>query len=195
VDLVRIVRDVNSGLGAGMNLRPAVTTDREALFDVWWSSVRATHSFVREEDLRAMIPQVRQYFASESTDFWVLCDDAGAVVGFLGMSGSTIESLFLDPRVHRQGGGRRLVEHAQSLRGELTADVNEQNAAACCFYKACGFVVEGRSPVDDQGRSYPLLHLRWVAPDASVPTHQAFGPIGADEDSTTRDASQPLTGS
>jgi putative acetyltransferase len=151
-----------------MNVRPAVATDREALFDVWWSSVCATHGFVREEDLRAMIPLVREYLCSESTEFWVLCDDAGTVMGFMGMSGSSMESLFLAPRFHRQGGGRRLVEYAQARHAELTVDVNEQNTAACGFYQACGFVVEGRSPVDGQGRAYPLLHLRWVAPDATV---------------------------
>jgi putative acetyltransferase len=38
--------------------------------------------------------------------------------------------------------------------------VNEQNPAACRFYQACGFVVIGRSEVDDAGRPYPLLHMR-----------------------------------
>jgi putative acetyltransferase len=44
-------------------------------------------------------------------------------------------------------------------------DVNEQNVAARGFYEACGFVVEGRSEVDDQERPYPLLHLRLAAPN------------------------------
>lgn len=63
---------------------------------------------------------------------------AGAIMGFMGMSGSRMESLFLVPECHRRGGGRRLVRHAQALHGELTVDVNEQNAAACRFYEACG---------------------------------------------------------
>jgi putative acetyltransferase len=53
-----------------------------------------------------------------------------------------------------------LIEHARSLHDGLTVDVNEQNQAAVCFYKACGFVVERRSELDDTGRPYPLLHLR-----------------------------------
>ena len=44
-------------------------------------------------------------------------------------------------------------------------DVNGQNAAARGFYEACGFVVEGRSELDDQGRPYPLLHMRLAAPN------------------------------
>lgn len=118
-----------------------------------------------------MIPQVRTYLASADTEFWVLCDESSVVLGFMGMSGSHMESLFLAPEFHRRGGGRRLVQHAQSRHPALTVDVNEQNRAALAFYEACGFVRAGRSEVDDQGRPYPLLHLRWRAeidaPDSS----------------------------
>lgn len=78
-----------------------------------------------------------------------------------------MESLFLAPEFHRRGGGRRLVDYARTLRGELMVDVNEQNTPAIGFYKACGFVVEGRSELDDTGRPYPLLHMRLDAPAAS----------------------------
>ena len=37
--------------------------------------------------------------------------------------------------------------------------------AARSFYEACEFVVERRSELDDQGRPYPLLHMRWAAPN------------------------------
>ena len=39
-------------------------------------------------------------------------------------------------------------------------DVNEENQAARGFYEALGFVVVGRSPLDETGRPHPLLHLR-----------------------------------
>lgn len=82
----------------------------------------------------------------------------------MGMSGSKMESLFLAPEFHGRGGGQQLVRHAQESHGELTTDVNEQNAGACRFYAACGFVVEGRSEVDDAGRPFPLLHMRLTVP-------------------------------
>ena len=43
-----------------------------------------------------------------------------------------------------------------------TLDVNEQNPQAVGFYEHEGFVVAGRSPVDDAGRPFPLLHMRLV---------------------------------
>ena len=148
-----------------MEIRRAISTDPEVLLDIWLRSVRATHTFVSEEDIRSMTPQVRDYLASSEPEFWVLCDDSGVIRGFMGMSESKMDSLFLAPEFQRRGAGRRLVLHAHALHGELTVDVNEQNAAARGFYEACGFVVEGRSELDDQGRPYPLLHMRLATPN------------------------------
>ena len=47
-----------------------------------------------------------------------------------------------------------------TLHPVLTVNVNEQNASGAGFYQRLGFEVIGRSPVDDAGRPYPLLHLR-----------------------------------
>jgi len=78
---------------------------------------------------------------------------------------SACGTLFLEPAHRGRGGGRRLVAHAQALRGgELTVDVNEQNPAARGFYQALGFAVAGRSPLDADGRPFPLLHMRRPAP-------------------------------
>src|SRR5688572_25968844 len=111
-----------------MAIRPGSSRDREALLDVWLRSVRATHTFVSAEDIQSMIPEVREYLASPASEFWVLCGDSGSLMGFMGMSGCRIESLFLAPECHRRGWGRRLVQHAQQRHGELAVEVNEQNA-------------------------------------------------------------------
>ena len=39
-------------------------------------------------------------------------------------------------------------------------DVNEQNPGAVEFYRRRGFEQVGRSPVDSDGRPFPLLHFR-----------------------------------
>jgi len=143
----------------GVEIRRGTADDRDVLFDVWLRAVRATHTFVPESDIQSLQPLVRDYLASKETEFWILCGADGAVRGFMGMAGPRIESMFLAPEFHRRGGGRRLIDHARSLADRLTVDVNEQNTAAVAFYKACGFVVEGRSELDEAGRPYPLLHM------------------------------------
>mgnify|MGYP005847477765 CR=1 FL=1 len=151
-----------------MDIRRAVPADRDVLQDIWLRSVRATHIFLSEEDIQLYLPLVRDYLESAEAEIWVLCPESGEPVGFMGLSGNKMEALFLAPEFHRKGGGRRLGQHAQALKGELTVDVNEQNPAACRFYEACGFVVEGRSELDSEGRPFPLLHLRCAAPNTPV---------------------------
>src|SRR3954469_17470807 len=101
-----------------MQIRRATSTDRDVLFNVWLRSVLATHTFVSDADIQSFMPLVRDYLASIETEFWVLCDADGTVMGFMGMAGPKVESLFLAPEFHRRGGGRLLVEHARATRGE-----------------------------------------------------------------------------
>ena len=143
------------------HIRRAQVTEHAVLISLWERSVRATHDFLGEADIVHLWPLVAEYFAGSASDIWVLTDEEDVPIGFLGLAGDAIAALFMDP-VHRgQGGGRRLVSHAQELcGGDLTVDVNEQNVTARGFYEALGFAVVGRSPVDDMGRPFPILHMR-----------------------------------
>ncbi|HEU4699555.1 MAG TPA: acetyltransferase [Gemmatimonadales bacterium] len=145
-----------------MHIHPARPADHADLLALWERSVRATHTFLAEEDVAFFRPLVAEAFASGALELWVLAATADAPpLGFLGLAGDRIEALFLDPAARGRGGGRRLVAHAQALRGgALELDVNEQNLAARGFYERLGFVVVGRSPLDGTGRPYPLLHMR-----------------------------------
>jgi len=148
------------------NIRAARDDDEiDALVALWERSVRATHDFLSEADIAELRPRVGEALRDEALDLWVLVDGHDRPIGFLGLAGDDVSALFLDPDHRGQGGGRLLVAHAQALRGgALTVDVNEQNPAARGFYEALGFEVVGRSPVDDDGRPFPLLHMRRSAP-------------------------------
>lgn len=95
----------------------------------------------------------------------VLRADAPRPVGFMGCNWPQIEMLFVEPECFGLGIGKMLLGHARQRAmaesATLTLDVNEQNPAALAFYEHMGFVVTGRSPVDGQGRPYPLLHMQW----------------------------------
>jgi putative acetyltransferase len=140
-------------------IRPARPQDSEVLIDVWLRSVRATHSFVSDADLQSFMPLVRAYLAAAG-GLWIVGGSDGTAVGFMGLAGTEVESLFLAPEVQRQGLGRRLIDHARRDSQELTVSVNEQNTGAVGFYEACGFITVGRSELDDNGRPYPLLKMR-----------------------------------
>ena len=75
-----------------------------------------------------------------------------------------VDTLFVDPAFHRRGIGRALLDFTRRDYPCILLDVNEQNAAAACFYAHYGFTTIGRSELDGQGRAYPLLHLYYQAP-------------------------------
>jgi putative acetyltransferase len=141
-----------------ITIRPSRPSDLPALFNIWHDAVRATHAFLSEDDIAFYAQQVRDTYLP-SCPFWIAVGSDDEPRGFLGMTGSKIDALFIDPRHHGQGVGRALVDHAASLSGSLTVDVNEQNEGACVFYKKLGFRQIDRSEHDDSGRPFPILHM------------------------------------
>lgn len=141
------------------HIRLSTDADTAALADIWRASVRATHDFLSESDFGDIDVLVAQQYLP-ATRVWVALDEQGRARGFLGLTGAHVDALFIDPASRGQGVGRRLLNHAEGLVGRLSVDVNEQNAQAVGFYRHMGFAVTGRSPQDDAGRPYPLLHMR-----------------------------------
>lgn len=142
-----------------MRIRLSTPFDTAVLADIWRASVRATHDFLLEADFREIDTLVSEHYLP-ATRVWMALDEAGRACGFLGLSGAHVDALFIDPASRGQGAGRRLLAHAESIAGRLTVDVNEQNLQALGFYRHMGFTATGRSPTDDAGRPYPLLHMR-----------------------------------
>ncbi|MBJ9992557.1 MULTISPECIES: GNAT family N-acetyltransferase [Paenibacillus] len=133
--------------------------DHDYLVELWYRAVRETHAFLTEADI-AFYRQIVDEQALKHVEVWVEKDDSGVPLGFIGLDGSMVEMLFVDPDRHGQGIGTRLLRYAEQLKGSrLRVDVNEQNDGAYAFYQRYGFVRTGRSELDGSGRPFPLLHL------------------------------------
>jgi len=141
-----------------MDMRLATKSDYPTLIDIWERSVRATHDFLSERDIEELRPLILgSYF--DAVELTSAVTATGRIVGFCGVQGGNIEMLFIDPDARGQGVGRLLVRRAITTQGATKVDVNEQNPQALGFYEHLGFDVVGRSPLDGQGKPYPLLHM------------------------------------
>lgn len=128
-----------------------------ALVEIWRSAVAATHDFLAPADRDAIQARLAtDYFPQVAL---TVVDVAGAPAGFAGVAGDGLEMLFVADEHRGTGLGSALLDAAIS-NGVRRVDVNEQNRDAAAFYRRRGFVVAGRSEVDEAGRPYPLLHLR-----------------------------------
>ncbi|WP_153977020.1 acetyltransferase [Paenibacillus xylanilyticus] len=133
--------------------------DHAKLVAIWERAVRATHTFLAEEDIVFYKSVVSE--ALSGMEVWEAVDSAGEPVAFMGLDGKHIEMLFVDVDQHGQGVGRMLVTHAIDLKGnDIKVDVNEQNEGAARFYTRMGFVQTGRSELDGSGNPFPILHLK-----------------------------------
>lgn len=132
-------------------------TEYSDVMQVWEASVRATHHFLREEDIvlfRGLIPG---YFSA--VQLFAVRNAQQAILGFLGVSGDNIDMLFIHPDARGKGIGSALLYYAVNKLHLRKVDVNEQNEQAFAFYKRKGFTVTGRSERDGTGKPYPILHL------------------------------------
>lgn len=142
-----------------MTIRQRVASDDPVLAALWERSVRATHDFLCEDDIQYLLPLVRDsYLPLPALDIWVYEEHHG-IAGYIATGGHTVEMLFIDPDRRGQGVGRQLLDHARRRHGTLTVDVNEQNPQAVGFYLHYGFIQTGRSPLDGEGKPFPLLHM------------------------------------
>ncbi len=141
-----------------MIIRQATNADHPQLLNIWLRSVRATHHFLQESDIEALLPQLRDIYLP-AVELWVTVDAEDCPLGFIGLNENHVEMLFIEPDLRGKGIGRALLDQARSLRSQMSVDVNEQNPEAVGFYLHYGFVQTGRSPLDGEGRPFPLLHL------------------------------------
>jgi putative acetyltransferase len=140
------------------NIERPAEADQDELVALWEASVRATHHFLKEEDIVFFKPLIRNEYLS-AVHLYVLKND-GAFSGFIGIKDYSIEMLFIHPSQRGTGIGKALTQFAISQLKCTKVDVNEQNQQAIGFYQHMGFKTTGRSDKDGLGKPYPLLHMQ-----------------------------------
>lgn len=135
------------------------SSDYKELIDIWEASVRATHHFLKEEDIEYFkILILNTYF--DAVELRCVKNSNGKIVGFSGVSEQKLEMLFIHPNERRKGIGKALLHHAIEKQQVNVVDVNEQNEDATHFYLENGFKVFHRSELDSTGKAYPILHMK-----------------------------------
>jgi len=128
---------------------------------IWEASVRATHLFLSDAEVR----KIREYVPQALTDVshLVIAErESGCPVAFMGVEDQRLEMLFLAPEERGAGLGRQLLDYGIRWYGIREVTVNEQNPQAVGFYEHLGFTVYKRTDHDEAGNSYPLLYMKRI---------------------------------
>lgn len=130
---------------------------------VWENSVKATHIFLTNEEIKNIKKYVPQ--ALKDVPYLVVIKDNNDLpIAFMGIDDTKLEMLFVKDNERGNGFGKYLLNYGIEKYGINILTVNEQNPAAKDFYKHMGFNVYKRSEVDEQGNPYPILYMKRESP-------------------------------
>ena len=90
--------------GAPLLLRAAAEADRPELLRIRRRAVEATHGFLSPSDVDEIEVRVRT-LALPALTVTVAERTGSGPLGWIGVHGTRVEALFVDPAAHRQGGG------------------------------------------------------------------------------------------
>ena len=130
---------------------------REELVEVWEASVRSSHHFLTEEDIKFYRSRLKDIYLP-AVELYVIRNER--IVAFMGLSDDIVEMLFVLPSEKGKGYGTTLLNFALNDKHVRKIDVNEDNKEAYAFYLNRGYRVVGRDAVDADGKPYPIVHLQ-----------------------------------
>ena len=128
------------------------------LVEVWESSVRETHLFLTENEIQEINKYVPEALRNIPT-LIAAVDEKGMPSAFMGISGQSLEMLFISPNERGKGLGKKLIRHGIKNYSINKVSVNEQNPQAIWFYQRLGFKAFMRTETDSEGRPYPIIHM------------------------------------
>ena len=130
----------------------------EQLLEIWENSVRATHLFLSDSEIKSIKEYVPQAL-NKIAHLMIAKDETDQPVAFMGIEDGILEMLFISPKERGKGLGKRLIQCGIKNYGVKRLAVNEQNPQAKGFYEHMGFQVYKRTDLDEQGNPYPLLYM------------------------------------
>ena len=130
----------------------------DKLYIIWEKSVRATHLFLKEDDIINISKYIKKYLIE--IKHLIIAEIENNIIGFMGTENKKLEMIFLDPEVIGNGIGRKLIQYAAYNYDIEEVSVNEQNTNAYNFYKHIGFEDYKRDEYDDLGNNFPIIYMK-----------------------------------
>lgn len=129
------------------------------LLEVWEDSVKATHLFLSDEEIKSIKEYVLQAIYGVS-HLVIIENESHIPIAFMGIEDRKLEMLFIKNNDRGKGLGKRLLNYGIENYNVNELAVNEENPSAKGFYEHMGFKTYKRSKLDEQGNPYPILYMR-----------------------------------
>ena len=129
------------------------------LVDVWEDSVKATHTFLSNieiKNIKIYVPEALKSIAH----LIIIQNKNDEPIAFMGIEDTKLEMLFIKNIERGKGLGKLLLNYGIKNYNVNELTVNEQNPKAKGFYEHLGFRTYKRTELDEQGNYYPILYMK-----------------------------------
>lgn len=123
-------------------IRKLKKEDINSILKIWLDTNIETHNFICKNywtnnyDLvKELLPQSEVYIYEENEE----------ILGFVGLCDTYIAGIFVSNNNQSKGIGKKLLNHAKSLKKELSLKVYIKNENAIKFYQRENFIIEKES--------------------------------------------------
>lgn len=141
----------------GVKIRNKTLLDN--LLEVWEGSVKATHTFLSNEEIENIKKYVPQ--ALKNVTHLIIAENENNIpIAFMGIEDMRLEMLFVKSNERGKGIGKKILNYGIEKYNVNELTVNEQNSKVKGFYEYLGFKVYKRSDTDEQGNPYPILYMK-----------------------------------
>lgn len=127
--------------------------------EVWEDSVKATHLFLSNDEIKNIKEYVPQAIWGVS-HLVIIENENNQSITFMEIEDRKLEMLFIRNSKIGEGLGKKLLNYGIENYNVNELVVNEQNLNAKGFYEYIGFRTFKRTELDEQGNLYSILYMR-----------------------------------
>lgn len=135
-------------------IRKLQEADIDRVAEIWLDTNIRAHFFIAASYWRDHFEAVKGLLLQ--TDVYVY-EEQNKIQGFVGISGTYIEGLFVWPEAQSRGIGKELLDFVKRIHKSLHLSVYQKNSRAVAFYQKENFAVQREEIDADTGENEYLM--------------------------------------
>lgn len=141
-------------MGDAIVIRKLQEADIDRVAEIWLDTNIRAHFFIAASYWRDHFEAVKGLLLQ--TDVYVY-EEQNKIQGFVGISGTYIEGLFVWPEAQSRGIGKELLDFVKRIHKSLHLSVYQKNSRAVAFYQKENFAVQREEIDADTGENEYLM--------------------------------------
>ncbi len=146
-------------------IRTFQPADLTAVMQIWLNANLKAHNFIPADYWKNHFEHVKKLLPD--AELYVYEKPPASLYGFIGMAGDYIAGIFVEENARSKGIGKQLLDHAKSLRQNLTLNVYQKNERAVSFYLREGFRIHSQAEEDCTNETE--YFMKWRSADLKFP--------------------------